>query len=247
VSKHPQNGHDAVGEPVWAKPEPGARSPRYTRQQIAEKALEIADAEGIQAVSMRRVASELGAGTMTLYHYVPNKRGLLTLMNDAITAELLVPEDEVITGWRDALTQIARRNRATLQRHLWAIGSMRDARYGPNGMRQFEQALAAVVDVPLTPSERLGLIAIVENYVLGFVISGELVPTNYDDEWLPAAADYIATQLGTGEFPHLEALLGGGDVLSALRALDKEMTPDERFENGLARILDGIALFIEAR
>ena len=73
---------------IWSRPEPGTRGARLSRDGIAAKALEIADRDGIEAVSMRRVASELGAGTMSLYHYVNNKQELFDLMNDAMMSEL---------------------------------------------------------------------------------------------------------------------------------------------------------------
>src|SRR6476620_10056298 len=66
-------GAEAGDQPIWARPEPGERRPAYTRERIAETAIAIADAEGFDAVSMRRIASELGAGTMTLYYYVRTK------------------------------------------------------------------------------------------------------------------------------------------------------------------------------
>ena len=88
--------------PIWARPEPGARRARFTREQIAEAALAVADKDGFDAVSMRRVASELGAGTMTLYHYVQTKDELVALMDNAIMGELLVPDDELSTDWREA-------------------------------------------------------------------------------------------------------------------------------------------------
>src|SRR3954451_4099077 len=161
-------------DPVWTLPAPGARRARYTREQIAAVALKIADSEGIDAVSMRRVAAGLGAGTMTLYHYVPSKRDLLTLMNDAITAEFLVPEDELEPTWRGALAQIAHRSRATWQRHPWSIGSLQDAQLGPNGMRHFEQLLVAVADMPVGSDDKLAVISLVYDYALGFVIRGDL-------------------------------------------------------------------------
>ena len=99
-------------EPIWARAEPGTRKPRYTREQIAAAALAVADSEGIDAVSMRRVAQELGAGTMTLYHYVRTKSDLLDLMDDSIMAEVLVPDDELSSNWREALTAIAKRSQA---------------------------------------------------------------------------------------------------------------------------------------
>ncbi|MBX5483044.1 MAG: helix-turn-helix transcriptional regulator [Myxococcaceae bacterium] len=103
--------------PIWARPDPGARQPRFTRQRIAAAALEIADKEGFEAVSMRRIADALGAGTMTLYHYVRTKDELVALLDDALMAEILVPEDELSDHWQEALTTIARRTRKVFIRH----------------------------------------------------------------------------------------------------------------------------------
>src|SRR4029453_10963234 len=122
MSSHPDpdallTGRGQPTGPIWMRPEPGSRRLRYSRQQIAQTALAIADAEGIQAVTMRRLAAELGAGTMTLYHYVRSKDDLVALMEDAIMGELLVPDDQLPTDWRQALTAIAPRTRATFPRH----------------------------------------------------------------------------------------------------------------------------------
>jgi AcrR family transcriptional regulator len=248
VSTHEQGlPHEGGGEPVWTRPEPGSRRPRYTREQIAAVAVEIADAEGIKAVSMRRVATELEAGTMTLYHYVPTKHALLTLMNDAIAAELLVPVEEREPTWRGALMQIARRSRAAWQRHPWAIGALRDARTGPNAMRHLEQLLAAVADLPLELSAKLSVISIVDDYVLGFVVWGDLVPTDQDSDMRLAIGTYIANQLGTGEFPHLEELLETTDPETVMKRLTTLATADQRFEFGLTCLLDGIAMHLDTR
>src|SRR5262244_701385 len=121
--------------PIWARPEPGGRRPRFTRQQIAAVALAIADAEGFDAVSMRRIAAELGAGTMTLYYYVRTKDELIALMDDAIMGEILIPEDEIPEGWREGMAEIARRSHAIFVRHPWSLESLRNAEGGPNALR----------------------------------------------------------------------------------------------------------------
>src|ERR1700754_4378668 len=115
-----------TSEPIWGRPAPGERKPAHTRERIAEAALRIADAEGFEAVTMRRVAAELGAGTMTLYHYVRNKDELAALMDDAVMGELLIGEDELAEGWRDALAQIARRSYGAFQRHPWVFDHLQD-------------------------------------------------------------------------------------------------------------------------
>ena len=154
---------------IWERPEPGTRRPRHTREQIATAALAIADREGFEAVSMRRVAAELGAGTMTLYHYVRTKDDLVELMDDAIMGEVLIPDGELPATWREAMRAIARRSHGAFVRHPWALEALRGARGGPNGMRHFEQSLAAVASLELDTRAKLELIAIVDDYVFGFV------------------------------------------------------------------------------
>ena len=92
---------------------------------------------------MRRVARQLGAGTMTLYHYVRNKDELITLMADEVMGELLIPDDELADGWREALIQLANRSRNVFLAHRWTLDHFGDVSPGPNGMRHFEQSLHA--------------------------------------------------------------------------------------------------------
>jgi AcrR family transcriptional regulator len=231
-------------EPIWLRPQPGERRPRFTREQIAEAALAIADAEGIDAVSMRRVAGELGAGTMTLYHYVRTKDDLLALMDDTITAELLVDEEALAAGWRAALTAIAHRSRDALVRHPWAIEGLRNAQIGPNGMLHFEQSMAAVAETGLDARSRFEIVAMVDEWVLGFISRGRLEDGRLEEEALTESAiEYLEDSLATGRYPHLAAVLEG----DTFRERIDELAGDEegRFERGLTRLLDGIALAIE--
>jgi AcrR family transcriptional regulator len=230
--------------PIWARPEPGARRPRFSREQIAAAALAIADAEGFAAVSMRRIASELGAGTMTLYHYVRTKDDLVALMDDALMAEALIPDDELPTGWRAAVTEIAHRTRAALVRHPWALVSLRDAQMGPNAMRHFEQSLRAVGDTDLDVVTKVTLLTIVDDYVMGHVLRVEEINTRSErtagDE-VAAAQEFGLAQLATGRFPwttklYEETQQGGG----WLETFSADATR-RRFEIGLDALLDGLA------
>ncbi|MBC2903335.1 TetR/AcrR family transcriptional regulator [Streptomyces sp. PSKA01] len=85
----------ATGQVIWARPERTGRGPRpaYSRADIAAAAVRIADAEGLDSVSMRRVAAEVGCGTMSLYNYVPRKADLYELMVDEVSAEYELPDD----------------------------------------------------------------------------------------------------------------------------------------------------------
>jgi AcrR family transcriptional regulator len=236
-------------EPIWARPEPGARRPRFTREQIAQEALAIADAEGIEAVSMRRVAARLEAGTMTLYHYIRTKDELLALLDDAIMAELLVPDDELPGTWREALAAIARQTHDAIRRHPWALEGLRGARVGPNGMKHVEQSLAAVSRLDLEPQERLELIGLIDDYVVGYAVRDGAGRVKHADESaeLDAISGYVAQYLATGEYPHMQELLGGASVRDAFEHLGAVFRDDSRFERGLERLLDGIERDLRGR
>jgi AcrR family transcriptional regulator len=197
---------------------------------------------------MRRVAAELGAGTMTLYYYVRSKDELVDLIDDAIMAEVLIPDGELPSGWREALSEIARRTRAMFVRHPWALLSLREAWMGPNAMRHFEQSLAAVADAPLDVAGRIELFTIVDDYVFGHALRrGETRRrAAAEGEGAEAALEFAVTHVRSGSYPHLQALMGDADPRDAAAQNAATMT-DERqselqFERGLRDLLDGAAL-----
>jgi AcrR family transcriptional regulator len=233
------------GVPIWARPEPGSRHPRFSRARIAAVALEIADREGFEAVSMRRVAAELDAGTMSLYHYVRTKADLIALMDDALMTEALVPAAELAGEWRAALTQVARRTRAMLLRHPWSLGAFQESQFGPNAMRHFEQSLAAVGGTGLEPHARLELLALVDDYVFGSALHAveslrRAALARADPELVLRAV----AQMSSGAFPQIEALAAGGDPGAGAGVgppMDAESI-EAQFERGLQAVLDGAAL-----
>lgn len=227
---------------LWLRPEAARRQPRFTREMIAEAALAIADAKGFEAVSMRRIAAKLGAGTMTLYHYVRTKDDLVALMDDALLGEVLLPKDALPAGWRAALTAIARRTRAVFQRHPWALLSLRGAVPGPNGMRHFEQCLAALSTTTLDRAGKLALLALVDDFVFGHVLRADeahLRERAGDARMAAAFMAYAKRQMQTGQFPETEALFRDVEpdkVSDLVTGADRE---SERFDIGLAALLDG--------
>jgi AcrR family transcriptional regulator len=228
---------------IWTRPEPGTRRPKFTRDQIAQAALAIADTEGFAAVSMRRIAAELGAGTMTLYYYVRTKDELIALMDDAIMGQVLLPA--VPPHWYDALTAIAARTWEVLMRHPWALQYLQNAPSGPNAMRHFEQSLAAVADTGLAPAGKFALITLVDDYVHGNVLrsaemrtAGAAPPS---DEAIEEAIRFGQEQMATGEFPHTAALFGGMDPREVFPRLLGDLSEEDRFREGLYALLDGVA------
>jgi AcrR family transcriptional regulator len=230
---------------IWTRPEPGSRRPKFTRDQIASTAVEIADTEGFAAVSMRRIAAELGAGTMTLYYYVRTKDELVALMDNAMMAEVIIPDEEVPTHWYDALTAVAVRTWEVLMRHPWALHYLQNATAGPNGMRHFEQSLAALADTGLDATDKFTLLALVDDLVHGNVLRTaefrSASTTPMDEKAIEATIQFGQTQLATGEFPHTQELFGGKDPREVFPQLLGDMTELDRFRDGLSALLHGVA------
>jgi AcrR family transcriptional regulator len=243
---------DEPEQSIFQRPEPGARRAAYSRDQIAAVAIEIADAEGFPAVSMRRVARELGAGTMTLYHYVRNKDELIALVDDAIMGELLIPEGELPDDWREALAAIARRTRDAFMRHPWVFEIPPLTEGGPNGTRHFEQTLAAAAGTGLELVDRIEVAALVDDYVFGFAVrrnqflatSANMDPKEMAAEFSEHARSELAS-LDPEGYPNVAAMFADRDPEEVLTELLERALGPERFEHGLELLLDGIERRIE--
>lgn len=226
-------------EMIWLREEPSVRRPAHTRQAIAAAALEIADQDGFDAVSMRRVAQRLEAGTMTLYHYVRNKDELVTLMVDAMLAEVLVPDDELETEWRPALAQIAISTREAFRRHRWALDPIDEGRPQPNWLRHFEQSLLALASLDVTPEIKFELINLVDDYVVGFALREAQEIAEQTRGLPPEFVAFYQRQLDESDFPEFRRFLGD-DVEAGFERLGELFLSEGRFERGLKRLLDGI-------
>jgi AcrR family transcriptional regulator len=242
-------------EPIWARPEPAGRRAPRSREDIAAAAIAVADADGIEAVSMRRVASELGLGTMSLYHYVRSKDELLDLMSDGIMGGQLVDDAELQKGWRAGLAAIANATRSNFQRHPWMGDAMRprpSSVPGPNALRHIEQSLTAVADTGLDPQGQMDLIAAIDDYVIGYVIRAQRFAEEEEhspgEEWLAEMFDHMRERIDSGDYPHLRRAL---EANRAEGRTDEELarmaTDERRFERGLERLLDGIEVELKRR
>ncbi|MEU1730018.1 TetR/AcrR family transcriptional regulator [Streptosporangium sp. NPDC020145] len=234
-------GTEQAQGPVWAR-ETAGRRPKLTREAIVRTAIEVADAEGLDAVSIRRIATELGARAMSLYTHIERKEDLLDLMADETNAEILV-EGELPDDWREAISAVVRRTRETIRRHPWLVDLVASRpQVGPNGLRHGEQSLAALSGLPIPPEQKWRIIAAVDDYALGFVIRETLRGEGRSGyTWTPQEREalmrpYLRELLESGEFPNLAPLVneiasGPADPAAA----------DEDFEQGLRWMLDGIA------
>ncbi|MEU1388657.1 MULTISPECIES: TetR/AcrR family transcriptional regulator C-terminal domain-containing protein [unclassified Nonomuraea] len=219
---------------VWSRPEP-PRRPALTREAVVAAAVAIADAEGLGAVSIRRVAAELGARTMTLYSYIERKEDLLALMADEIAAEVLV-EEPLPEDWRAALLLLAGREREVVRRHPWRVEliSQRVA-VGPNGLRHVEQKLSAFDGLGVDRLRAWRYLAAFNDYMTGFVVREALERGQpreggvNEAERAAVAEPYIRELIEGGEFPRLAPMIEQG-VAGA----------DDNFRRGLSWVLDGI-------
>jgi len=230
---------------LWTRPEPMARRPRFTRESIAAAAMRIADTEGFGAVSMRRIATELGAGTMTLYHYVRTKDELLSLVVDSMMGEVVIPSTEPIpTDWRVALTMVAERTRAALERHPWILDMTDDPAVGPNSVRHFDQTLQTVASLPLSLAERFDIVRAVDEYVFGYCLQHRGTEERSADDQM---VEYVNGLVATGDYPQLAAVSEEYGLEEGWRQIELHLRDPDRFARNLARLLDGIALSLGTR
>ncbi|MBV8673290.1 MAG: TetR/AcrR family transcriptional regulator C-terminal domain-containing protein [Acidobacteriaceae bacterium] len=167
--------------------------------KITAAALAIADAEGFSAVSMRRVAQELGVGTMSLYHYVKTKAELIAAMDDALMAQIVL--EKLPLDWREALMSIAFRTRDVLVKHPWALSSMLSAPPGLNAMRHMEQCLQALAQTEMTMEQKLTLLALMDDFVFGYALRESAREPVLD-------ADAVKKRFASGAFPELTRAFG---------------------------------------
>lgn len=228
----------------WNRPEE-SRPTGLTREAIVAAAIEIADQEGIEAVSIRRIATRLEARPMSLYSHIEHKGELVDLMNDEAMGEAVLP-GEVPEDWREALRQIAQRTRAAARAHPWLIATaFRRPLLGPQALRHIDQSLAAVSTLDLPFERKRAVLLSIDTYTLGYVRWEVLSPHSKDNrcgaggDELPSGEQidaYLAEQVASGEYPHLAAI-ASQDLTFGLKA--------ESFEAGLEWLLAGIAAEVE--
>lgn len=235
-------------ENLWMRSETPARGPRpsFSRSALAEAAIRVADAEGLEAISMRRLAAELGAGTMSLYRYVTGKDEVFDLMLDTVVREYL-PEDRPLPDdWAEGLRLLAWRARRTMLRHPWlAPLAAGRPQVGPNSARLTETALGMLDGLGLSVDEMLTLVGAVFAYVNGYIQSELAEAEALRRSGLTLAqrlaqhVAYIQSLIATGDFPMLERM--------TKEAGRKYTGADERFAYGLDRLLDGLAAGLAPR
>lgn len=233
-------------ELLWGRAAPAKRGPKPKARlaEIVEAAVRVADAEGLDAVSTRRIADEVGISAMSLYTYVPSKHELFDLMLDHIAAEIA---DGRRGDWRARLSAIAHSVFDWCVRHPWVLSfATHRPVLGPNTLAAYENMLAAVDGLGLDEIEMDRVVTLVSDYVHGAVRGAarerivKEVTGMTDAQWWQR----VAPVLETIDFsPYPVASRVGPVTGEAYGAHD----PSGAFGFGLARLLDGLELFIEKK
>jgi AcrR family transcriptional regulator len=212
--------------PVQRLPRRGPR-PLLDRDRIVEAALRIVDAEGVGALSLRRLADDLGVTPMSLYWHVADKAELLELVGHAVLAEIQLPDR--IGDWKEQLRDVHRAMFAAFLRHRNSteilIGR---ARFGAGGLAAFERILAILLDAGFTAEAAFDAYQSLYLFTLGFMATSNRSPEFIEVQRQGAA--YMLT-LPTEQFPSIRAVT----PVIGRRSLD------EQFEIGLAVVIDGVA------
>jgi AcrR family transcriptional regulator len=217
---------------VWERDPYRPKRQALSVERIVDASVAIADTEGLDALSMRRVAAELSTGTTSLYRYVDSRDDLLDLMADAVQ-KYHVP----LTGnWRADLEAYAHHERKLWLRHPWLAPLLATRpSLGPNWLRGLEHALTAAAPLTTDIAEAGSAVGLIRDYVRGAVMR-ELAEKETqrrtgqtEDEWRASVAPYLRKLVDSGAYPQVMRMTKSADL-----------SPAEQFSYGLRRILTGI-------
>jgi AcrR family transcriptional regulator len=224
-------------ELIWLRPERSARgpAPAHSRAAIAAAAIALADAEGLAGVSMRKVAASLGAGTMSLYNYVPKKEQLFDLMLDAVTGEWRLP-DTPSGDPRADLIGYAQQGLLAMRRHPWVPGLvLTRPSIGPNSLRCIEYFLAVMAESDQAAETKMESFAILNSSICTFAQwEANQRAQGGIEQWSTELVTYLATAAASGDYPHLARTFAG----SAGQVPDHD--PDGIFARNIDRVISVI-------
>jgi AcrR family transcriptional regulator len=248
---------------LWGKLELGRRGPKQALSvnEIVRAGVELADAEGIEALSMRRVAKALGRSPMALYTYVPGKAELLDLMLDAVLAEV-AQGPPVAGGWRAAAEASARQGWAFYERHPWVLHvSGARALLGPHELDAYEAQVRIFDGLGLSAVDQTRVVGVLASFVRGAARAvadaraAERATGVSDDDWWAARSAMLDELVGdwwAERYPTLTRMEAEKAFLQADRA-PGDATPYVEYEElavfefGLQRLLDGVEVRVQGR
>jgi AcrR family transcriptional regulator len=202
------------------------------RDRALERALAVADTEGIEAVTMRRLARELGVEAASLYHHVRGKGEILDGLVDLVAAEIEVPAPS--GDWREAIRRRAQNTRAVLLQHPWAVSLMASRTTpGPATLGLLEAGIAALRQGGFSVMLAAHAISAVDSYVHGFVLQEVNLPFR-DESELAAMTGAIMEQFPASDYPYLFQL-------TIEHVLQPGYAYGNEFASGFEIVLNGVA------
>jgi AcrR family transcriptional regulator len=202
-----------------------------SKERVLRQALDLADREGIDALSMRRLGRELGAGAMSLYHHVGSKDELLDGMVDLVFAEIQLPASD--GDWAAEMRARALSAREVLARHPWAINLMESrATPGPANLRHREAVVATLRKAGFPIEMATHANWILDSYIYGFALQEASLPFADAEELADMAHEVFLPQIPTDEYPYMNE--------AAVALMEAGYDPAEEFTFGLDLILDAL-------
>jgi AcrR family transcriptional regulator len=203
-----------------------------SRERVLEAAVALADEHGLDALSMRRLASSLGVEAMSLYNHIPNKDRLLDAMVDLVFAEIDPPSAD--GEWKDELRKRAISTREALRRHPWAVGLM-EARQSPGeaNARLHEAVLTCLYGAGFPVGEAIHAYSVQDAYIYGFALQQRTLANDTREEWKEVGRRMLRDHAAA-----LDELPDTARVLSHIS--EHGFSHDEEFLFGLDLILDGL-------
>jgi AcrR family transcriptional regulator len=190
------------------EPSTEPRTP-LSRERVLETAVAFADRHGLEALSMRKLADELGAGAMSLYYYVPNKTDLIDGMVDLVFSEIEPPSLDV--DWKTAMRRRAISTREALNRHRWAVGQMEGrTTHGPANLRLHDAVLGCLRAAGFSIEMTVHAYSVQDSYIYGFALQeADMAQETPDDFAAEAQRQMEAYAEVLAQYPHLVEVVGG--------------------------------------
>jgi AcrR family transcriptional regulator len=211
--------------------------PRLNRDRVLQAAVALADAGGIESLTMRKLGVELGVEAMSLYNHVSNKGDLLDGMIDIVFGEIDLPSGG--TDWRTAMRGRAISARAALSRHPWAIGRMESrANPGPATLQHHDAVLGTLRGAGFSIALAAHAYSALDSYIYGFALQEPSLPFDTAEETAKVAQAMMA-QFSSGQYPHLTEM-------AVEHVLQPGYDYGAEFEYGLDLILDGLERALRA-
>ncbi|GHJ50076.1 transcriptional regulator [Catellatospora sp. TT07R-123] len=236
-----------IPAPPWRRSRSSSGRRPLSQDAIVDAALAVLDREGLEAVSMRRIAEELGTGAASLYAHVANKDELLDLAYDRIVGEIRLPEPPDPDRWQDQIRELARESYRVLSTHgEIAQVALANVPTGPNALRITDTMLGILISAGMPPQQAAWAVDRIGLYLTSDAYEGSLYRARQramgatEDEFIQQyfgqLGDYFRS-LPAARFPfftaHIDEMMSGGG--------------DERFEFGLELLIGGLARLVPAR